>query len=73
MMVASSNQPVRAAKVAQFAVELAAQLPASPAGTRVAPPELVWQAAQMRDPQRLVQAWLARHELPVVNAPRRRM
>lgn len=73
MMVATSNQPVRAAKVAQFAVELAAQLPVSASGTRVAPPELVCQAAQMRDPQRLVEAWLARGELPAINAPRRRM
>ena len=73
MMVATSNQPVRAAKVAQFAAELAAQLPASAAGTRVAPPELVWQAAQMRDPRHLVQAWLARGELPTVSAPRHRL
>jgi len=73
MMVATSNQPVRAAKVAQFVLELAAQLPGSEPGTRVAPPELVWQAAQMRDAGPLVQAWLARRELPAVNAPRRRM
>ena len=49
MMVASSNQPVRASKVAQFVCELAAQLAASDAGTRVAPPELVWQASQLRE------------------------
>jgi len=73
MMVASSNQPVRAAKVAQFVCELAVQLAASEPGTRVAPPELVWQAAQMRDATLLVQAWLARRELPEVTAPRRRM
>ena len=73
MMVASTNQPVRATKVAQFVCELAAQLPASDAGTRVAPPELVWQAAQMRDAAALVRAWLARSELPPLTAPRRRM
>ena len=73
MMVASSNQPVRAAKVAKFVCELAAQLSASEPGTRVAPPELVWQAAQMRDAAPLVEAWLARRELPEVTAPRRRM
>ena len=73
LMVASSNQPVRAGKVAQFVCELAAQLPASTPGTRVAPPELVWQAAQMRDAATLVQAWLARRELPRITAPRRRM
>lgn len=64
MMVATSNQPVRARKVAQFVAELAAQLGASEPGARVAPPELVWQAAQLRDAAGLVQAWLARRELP---------
>jgi nucleoside-diphosphate-sugar epimerase len=73
MMVATSNQPVRAHKVAQFVGELAAQLGASDPGTRVVPPELVWQAAQMRDATGLVQAWLARRELPAITAPRRRM
>ncbi len=73
IMVAVSNQPVRAAKVAQFVVELAAQLPASAHGTRVAPPELVWQAAQLRDPAPLLQAWLAARELPPIDAPRRRL
>ncbi len=73
MMVASPNQPVRAAKVAQFVRELATQLPASAPGTRVAPPELVWQTSQTQDPRALVQAWLARRELPAINAPRRRM
>ena len=73
MMVATSNQPVRAGKVAQFVCELAAQLAASEPGTRVAPPELVWQAAQMRDASPLVRAWLARRELPQLTAPRRRM
>jgi len=73
IMVASTNQPVRAAKVARFVVELAAQLGASAHGTRVAPPELVWQAAQMRDPAALVEAWLAARELPAINAPRMRL
>ncbi|MEP7102735.1 MAG: hypothetical protein ABI781_19635 [Burkholderiales bacterium] len=73
MMVASASQPVRAAKVAQFVGELAAQLGASEPGTRVVPPELVWQASQMRDAALLVQAWLARRELPELTAPRRRM
>ena len=73
MMVAAPNQPVRAQKVAQFAVELAMQLPASEAGARIAPPELVWQAAQLRDPSALVQAWLAARELPAIAAPRMRL
>jgi len=73
LMVAASNQPVRAHKVAQFVVELALQLPASTHGTRVAPPELVWHAAQLRDPAPLVQAWLAARELPPISAPRPRL
>ena len=73
MMVATPDQPVRAAKVAQFVLELAAQLPASSPGTRVAPPELVWQAAQLRDAESLVRAWLARGEVPTTKPPQRRM
>lgn len=72
LMVASPNQPVRVAKVAQFVAELALQLGHATPGTRVAPPELVWQAAQWRDPAPLVQAWLAARELPALSAPRRR-
>lgn len=67
IMVATTNQPVRARKVAQFVAELAAQLPGSRPGTRIAPPELVWHAAQLRDPAVLVQAWLMDAELPAVN------
>jgi hypothetical protein len=72
LMVAAPNQPVRASKVARFVAELAAQLGAAPPGTRVAPPELVWQAAQLRDPAPLVEAWLAARELPELSAPQRR-
>ena len=72
IMIAPTHQAVRAAKVAQFVVELARRLGASPPGTRVAPPELVWQAAQMADPAPLVQAWLDARELPELNAPKRR-
>ncbi|HSV45751.1 MAG TPA: hypothetical protein VLJ58_08185 [Ramlibacter sp.] len=43
LMVPSSEQPVRAAKVAQL---LAAALRLAPPGIHVAGPELVWQAAQ---------------------------
>jgi hypothetical protein len=73
IMVPASNQPVRALKVAQFVTELASQLPTSVPGTRVAPPELVWQAAQTRDAAPLVSAWLAMRELPPIQAPRMRM
>ena len=56
-MVPSSEQPVRATKLAQF-VDLVLQL--LPAGTYIAAPELVWQAAQGDAAQmrRVVQAWL---------------
>lgn len=73
IMVASTHQPVRASKVARFVVDLAAQLGIATPGTRIAPPELVWQAAQMHDPAPLVQAWLEARELPPLNAPRMRL
>ena len=73
MMIAAPSQPVRAHKVAQFVVELAAQLTSSAHGTRVVPPELVWHAAQLRDPAALVGAWLAGRELPPLSTPRRRL
>ena len=53
-MVPSSEQPVRAAKVAEL---LAVLLRLAPAGIHVVPPELVWQAAQ-RDAQAVVRGWL---------------
>jgi hypothetical protein len=71
MMVAASNQPVRARKVAQFVVEVAARLPGSDPGTRVVPPELVWQAAQLPAAWPLVDAWLAGGEAPAIVLPRR--
>ena len=73
MMTPQVEQPVRARKVAQFVAALADQLPGSAGGTRVAPPELVWLAAQQADPHALVQAWLAGRELPEATPPRRRM
>jgi len=73
LMVATPNQPVRARKVAHFVVELLARLAQSAPGTRVAPPELVWQAAQLRDSGALVQAWLDGQALPPLNAPTARM
>ena len=73
MMTPQVEQPVRARKVAQFVAALADQLPGSASGTRVAPPELVWLAAQQPDPNALVQAWLAGRELPEPTPARRRM
>ncbi|MEO8056925.1 MAG: hypothetical protein ABI671_01280 [Burkholderiales bacterium] len=72
-MVPQAEQPVRVQKVAAFVTELAARLPSSAPGTRVAPPELVWLAAQAREPGALVQAWLDGRELPPVSAPRMRL
>lgn len=53
-MVPSSEQPVRAAKVAEL---VAAALRLAPAGIHVAPPELVWQAAQ-QDVATVARRWL---------------
>ena len=55
-MVPSSEQPVRAAKVAQF-VAVALQL--APPGIHIAAPETVWQAAQ-GDLHAAVRQWLRR-------------
>jgi hypothetical protein len=59
-MIPQREQPVRPGKIAALAVEIARALPRVGAGTRVAPPELAWQAAQpQQDVGALVQAWLA--------------
>ncbi|MRD49066.1 hypothetical protein GHT07_17455 [Caenimonas koreensis DSM 17982] len=54
-MVPSSQQPVRAAKVAEF---VAAVMEFAPPGIHVASSETVWQAAQT-DVRGVVQRWLA--------------
>lgn len=53
-MVPSSEQPVRASKVAEL---LAAALSLAPPGIHVAAPELVWQAAQ-HDVRTVARRWL---------------
>lgn len=53
-MVPSSEQPVRAVKVADL---LAAALRIAPAGIHVASPDTVWQAAQ-QDPAEVARRWL---------------
>ncbi|MBI5276907.1 MAG: hypothetical protein HY854_10640 [Burkholderiales bacterium] len=55
-MVPSSEQPVRAAKIAQL-VALALEL--APPGIHVAPPELAWRAAQ-GDMAQVVAGWVGR-------------
>lgn len=59
-MVPSSEQPVRAVTVAALVVQLARLLPAAAPGTRVLPPEVLWQAAQAEAPEAVLAAWLAR-------------
>jgi hypothetical protein len=59
LMVPQREQPVRPQKVAQFAAHLAAQLPRSPWGTRVVPPEVVWEAAQASNVSALAARWLS--------------
>lgn len=71
-MVPQRDQPLRAAKVAQFVIALARALPEAGAGTRVAPPELVWDWAQPEGGDRLLVAWLrAGRWDPPAPAPRR--
>lgn len=72
-MVPQRDLPVRAAKVAEFAAELARGLAAAPGGTRVVPAELVWQAAQQADAAALARAWLAGQALPPPHERARRM
>lgn len=72
LMVPQREQPVRAVKLGAFAVQLARQLPGSPPGTRVVPPEVVWQASQV-DEAEVARAWLQGDALPDVGAARMRM
>jgi hypothetical protein len=58
VMTPQHQQPLRARKVAQIAVEAAKRLADAPPGTRVLAPEWVWQAAQQRDPGPLIEDWL---------------
>jgi hypothetical protein len=58
-MIPPREQPLRAVRLAQLAVQLAQLLPQAPPGTRVLPPELLWQAAQ-GDAPAVLAPWLAR-------------
>jgi hypothetical protein len=71
-MVPLRDQPVRAEKVAAFVAALARALPDAPPGTRVAPPELVWQAAQPGDIDALVARGLVDGTVPLARLPRQR-
>lgn len=58
-MIPQHEQPVRAETVAAVAAALVRRLPAAAVGTRVLPAALLWQAAQLRDADAVVAAWLA--------------
>ena len=58
-LVPLREQPLRAVTLAALAVQLARMLPAAPPGTRVVPPELLWQASQ-GDAEAVLSAWLGR-------------
>jgi hypothetical protein len=71
-MVPLREQPVRALRVAELAVELAWRLALAAPATRVLPPELLWQAAHCTDGGALLSAWLAGEPLPQADAPPQR-
>jgi len=73
LMVPQRDQPLRAVKVAQFVVGLARALPQAPAGTRVAPPELLWDWAQPDGGDAVLQAWLVHGEWQGVRLPKPRL
>jgi hypothetical protein len=57
-MIPQREQPVRVETVAAVAAALARRLPGAPPGTRVLPAALLWQAAQQRDVDGLIERWL---------------
>ncbi|MCU0775528.1 MAG: hypothetical protein MUC74_13830 [Ideonella sp.] len=64
-MVPQPLQPLRTPRLAAIATAVAGSLARTHRrGTRVMPTELVWQAAQLRHPGPLVDAWLAGETLP---------
>ena len=71
-MVPQLEQPVRAQRVAELAVELAWRLPQARPATRVLPTEVLWQAAQAGDGGALLSAWLAGEPLPQASLPTQR-
>jgi hypothetical protein len=73
LMVPQREKPVRACKVAEFVVQVALQLPTAPAGARVVPSELVWEAAQVADMAALTRAWLHRRDDAEARVPRMRL
>ena len=68
-MVPQREQPLRAQRVAQFVTDLARSLPASPPGTRVVPPELLWHWAQPGGGEPVLAAWLLGQAPPARTVP----
>ena len=73
LMVPQRDRPVRAHKLAAFVAGLVRALPQAPPGTRVVPPELVWQAAQSADADALARDWLQGRPLPAADVRPMRM
>ena len=71
-MVPQREQALRVGKVADFVTALSRALPGTPHGTRVAPPELLWDWAQPGGGEALLQAWLQGRTLPAVQQSGRR-
>ena len=71
-MVPQREQPLRTQRLAELVVQLCWRLAEAPPGTRVLPPELLWQAAQGEWPGALLADWLAGLPLPAPQAPRQR-
>jgi hypothetical protein len=71
-MVPHAERPVRAARLAELAVELAWRLAEAAPATRVLAPDVLRQAAQADDGGALLSAWLAGAPLPSVPAPAQR-
>lgn len=71
-MVPQREQALRPARVAQFVNQLALAVPGTPAGTRVAPAELVWDWAQPGVGDAVLQAWLHGRAKPTVVQPQPR-
>jgi len=58
LMIPQREKLVRPAKVAQFVAQLAAQLPHAASGTRIVPPDVVWEASQAPDVECHAAQWL---------------
>lgn len=57
-MVPQQEQALRSVRVAALAVQIARLLRDAPAGTRIVPPGLLWQAAQAPSPEEVLRGWL---------------